>query len=122
MENQTGKQVTVEQAAAIARVIDGWSSFGVPQTVFQVGFGISYVVIYVKMRGHGIAVARIEIQKNGRINSTVYTGMICRHERDVAINAELAGEGMRLADNDEPGWYVTTSFGTVWATDLPVNK
>lgn len=34
------------------------------------------------------------------------------------IEAELAAMGLRKAGS-EPGWYVLTSFGQIWATDLP---
>lgn len=39
----------------------------------------------------------------------------------IVINAELAQQGLRRASilDGEAGWYVMTSYGKVWATDLP---
>lgn len=37
--------------------------------------------------------------------------------RAIAAAVELTANGMRRADATEPGWYVLTSAGKVWATD-----
>lgn len=105
-------QIQPAQAAAIARVIDGWSHFGQPGITFEAyqGFGVS---IAVKLNGE--TCARVDISATGQMRSTVYTlWQRTRRDRDAAINAELASMGMKLADDD--GWLIPTSFGVVYAT------
>lgn len=39
---------------------------------------------------------------------------------DDEIAVELAAQDLRRAQSHESGWYALTSFGKVWATDLPL--
>jgi hypothetical protein len=112
-------QIVPKQAAAIAKLIDRHAATGEPGISFNAlnWYGIHFFV-YVD----GVCTQRYNIAGNGSIYPYLKLDEVATRPEHKSIETELAEQGLRIAADGESGWYCTTTYGTIWATDLPLEN